>query len=332
MKIYSLSNSVSFATALVKEMHFETMRPNLLTEEEILKAYKIDADRGRFKYPLNKVRKQTFADGEINVVFDESVRGETLVIVAQVQMPYENIFELILTLDAARRSAAKEVILVIPYLLHSRQERRDDKRSPITARVIADILQNAGADRILSMDIHTSAIEGFYSIPFDKLYPFEVFVEFIKELNIQDLCLVSPDFGFIKKMEKYQEALQCDMAVINKTRVKANEVSKMDLIGSVEGKNVIIIDDIIDTATTLVKAAALLKEKGAKDINVFATHGVLSPKDGTSAEEKLCNSDITQVYISNTVARTTPANCVDKITYLDITKLFAKALLKIKYE
>lgn len=310
-KIYSLSNSEKFATLLVNHFNENSSNQNYF---EVL-----------------KVEKQKFADGEINVRFNESVRGETLVIVAQIEMPYENIFELLLTLDAARRCAAKEVILVIPYLPHSRQERRDDNRSPITARLVADLLQNSGADRIISMDIHTAAIEGFYSIPFDKLYPFDVFVQKIKSLNIENLALVSPDFGFIKKMEKYQDALQCEMSVINKHRIKANEVSKMELIGNVTGKNVIIIDDIIDTATTLCKAADLLvNEKGALSVQVFATHGVLSFKhEYDNAVLKLvANKSISKVYLANTITK----EHNPKIEYLDISPIFYKALLKIKSE
>lgn len=329
MKIYHLSNSKRFATKLVEQLNNN-----------------IDGVFLEDKHTLLAINKQNFADGEINVLFDESIRGQQLVIVAQIQMPYDNLFELIITLDAARRSAAKEVILVIPYLPHSRQERRDDKRAPITARVIADILQNAGANRIISMDIHTTAIEGFYSIPFDKLYPVEIFAKHIQSLNIENLKLVSPDFGFMKKMEKYCELLNVDMAVINKTRKKANEVSKMELIGEVEGKNVVIIDDIIDTATTLCKAADLLIEKGALSVTVYATHGVLSYKSDTdNALQKLISSKIKHTYISNTFDKghmfryddevgTFSDNETrhDKITMLDISSEFATALEKINNE
>lgn len=284
-----------------------------------------------FDIELLKTKKETFADGEINVTFEESVRGQQLVIIAQIQMPYENLFELILTLDAARRSAAREIILVIPYLPHSRQERRDDKRAPITARIVADILQNSGADRIISMDIHTSAIEGFYSIPFDKLSPVEVFAEHIKSLNIQNLKFVSPDFGFMKKMEKYTELLDADMAVIDKTRKKANEISKMKLIGDVAGKNVILVDDIIDTATTLCKATELLLENGAESVSVYSTHGVLSYIDeDNNAIKRLMNSKIKNVFISNTFKKNINDN--NKIKIIDVSSIFANALVKILKE
>lgn len=323
MKIYALSNSIEFAKLLIEKLNN--------TDEH---------------FELLKVNKQKFADGEINVTFNESIRGQSLVIVAQIQMPYENLFELLLTLDAARRCAAKEIVLVIPYLPHSRQERRDEKRSPITSRLVADLLQNAGADRIISMDLHTSAIEGNYSIPFDKLYPFELYVQKIKEMKIENLCLVSPDFGFMKKMEKYQNALQCDMAVINKTRLHANQIDKMELIGNVEGKNVIIIDDIVDTATTLVKGAHLVLDKGALSVTVFTTHGVLSYVDEiNNAMMRLSSSKIKHTYISNTINHghmirydeevgTFSDNETrhDKITMIDVTDIFAAAISKIGNE
>ena len=193
------------------------------------------------------------------------------------------------------------------------------------------MLQNAGANRIISMDIHTTAIEGFYHIPFDKLSPFEIYVEKIKELFKQrcgNLKLVSPDFGFIKKMEKYQEALGCDMAVINKTRVKANEVSKMELIGDVKECHVILIDDLIDTATTLVKAADLVLSKGALSVTVLSTHGVLSE----GAVKRLMLSNIETVYISNTISKNLDTYELEKIKTIDVSDIFAKAILKIENE
>lgn len=301
---------------------------------------------GRIAKHLNTelfvVKREQFADGEINVRFDESIRGKSLIIVAQIEMPYENLFELLLTLDAARRCSAKEIILVIPYLPHSRQERRGDLRSPISSRMVADLLQNAGANRIISMDLHVSAIEGFYSIPFDKLSPVDVFVNQIRSLNIENLGLVSPDFGFMKKMEKYHQILNCPMYVIDKKREFANQVKEMTLIGDVTGKNVVMIDDMIDTATTLVKASNLLLDKGALSVTVFATHGVLSYRNEIdNAEYRLIKSNINKIYISNTID-----NCYDhtidfiteevknrsKIINLDVSGVFAKAIEKIQSE
>ena len=294
------------------------------TEKSLVLAKKIAHNLNCGHYTIER---QKFADGEINVKFNESIRGKSLIIVAQIEMPYENLFELLLTLDAARRCSAREIILVIPYLPHSRQERRGDLRSPISARLLADLLQNAGANRIISMDLHVSAIEGFYSIPFDKLSPFDVFVNKIKSMNIENPCLVSPDFGFLKKMELYHRELNIPLHVIDKKREVANQVKEMTLIGDVKGKNVIMIDDIIDTASTLVKASDLLLDYGATSVSVFATHGVLS----NNAEDRLYNSRISKVYITNTIYKGIPYDD-GRISTIDVSTVFSKAIEKIQQE
>lgn len=309
MKIYATSNSLELAEKILSNK-----KTNFLKTEKV-----------------HVTKVNTFADGELNVTFEESIRGQQIVIIAQVEMPYKNLFELFLTLDAARRSSAKEIIVVIPYLPHSRQERRDDKRSPITSRLIADMLQNAGADRVISMDMHTTAIEGNYTIPFDKLSPFDAFLPLLKEIKekLPDVMLVSPDFGFMKKMEKYQSALNIEMAVIDKNREKANEIKEMKLIGDVMGKHVIIIDDIIDTAGTLIKASDLVMMKGAGSVTVFATHAVLSQQ----AIPNIMKSSISKIYITNTINRGLEnLNTRSKFEIVDVSNIFASALNKIKEE
>jgi ribose-phosphate pyrophosphokinase len=270
-----------------------------------------------------------FADGELNVTINQSVRGRNVIYIANLQMPYDNFIEAIQFCDAARRASANEIIFVIPYLIHSRQERRDEKRSPITSRLFADILQVAGVKKIISMDIHTGAIEGFYNIPFDKLYPTEIFVEKIKSLNIQNLKLVAPDAGFAKKLKYYQNLLGCGMAMIDKTRKEANKIDEMILIGDVKGCNVVIIDDMIDTANTLVKAAHLCLDEGAESVIVFATHGVLSYNtEFDNARLKLQKSKIKKVYLSNTICEYSE-HSEGKIKVLDVTKVFATTIEKI---
>lgn len=313
MEIYSTSNSLDFAKKI--ETHFPGKS-------------------------LCTVTKQQFADGELNVTFNESIRGKQLVLIAQIEMPYENMFELFLTLDAARRSSAKEIIVVAPYLPHARQERRDENRSPITSRLFADFLQTAGADRLICMDIHTSAIEGNYTIPVDKLSPFNNFIPILKNLKniLPDMMLVSPDFGFAKKMEVYQSSLNVPMALIDKHREKANEVKSMKLIGEVAGKDVIIIDDIVDTATTTIKAANFLLEKGAKSIRLFATHAVLS----NNARLNLMKSEIRKIYLTDTINRVLPSSTNneanptldfnEKFEKITVTDIFANHLLKIEKE
>lgn len=269
--------------------------------------------------PLFTLHREKFSDGELFVRFNESVRGQTVFLISKVQMPYENFFEMILTVDAARRSSAKEVVLVIPYLPHSRQERRDNQRTSISSRMIADIICMMGADRIITLDLHTNAIEGFYKIPMDPLSSLRLFVDHIKNNTQEDLCLCSPDFGGIKRIKQYKKHIDADMVVINKERLKPNQVAHMEIIGDVNGKNVIIIDDLVDTAGTLCKAADLLMDSGAKSVCAYCTHGVLSG----GALENLQRSRIRKLYISDTVVEH-----VDhpKVELVSCAELMAKAI------
>jgi ribose-phosphate pyrophosphokinase len=269
--------------------------------------------------PLNEIHTEKFSDGELFVRFNESVRGQILFIVAKIHMPYENIFELMLAVDAARRSSAKEVILVIPYLPHSRQERRDGQRTSIASRIVADMVQLMGADRIITLDLHTNAIEGFYKIPLDPLSSHRLFVESIKADNTDNICLCSPDFGGIKRLKQYKKYIDADIAVINKERLKPNQISHMEIIGDVKGKNVIIIDDLVDTAGTLCAAADLLIEEGAASVHAYCTHGVLSG----NALQNIHRSQIKHICISDTVTE----ELVDgKIKIVSCSKLLAKAV------
>ncbi len=243
---------------------------------------------------------ERFSDGELFVKFDESIRGQIVVLVAKIHMPYENFFELLMTIDAARRSSAREVILVIPYLPHSRQERRDGQRTSISSRMVADMIQLMGADRVITLDLHTNAIEGFYKIPVDPLSSLKLFIEHIQQLGLEDLCLCSPDVGGIKRIKQYKKALNAEMVVINKERLKANAVANMEIIGDVDGKNVIIVDDLVDTAGTLCAAANLLVESGARSVRAYCTHGILSGP----ALSNLSNSKIETLFISDTVIET----------------------------
>ncbi len=247
--------------------------------------------------PLHATHIEKFSDGELFVKFNESIRGQVVFLIVKINMPYENFFELLMTIDAARRSSAKEVILVIPYLPHSRQERRDGQRTAISSRMVADMIQLMGADRLITLDLHTNAIEGFYKIPLDPLSSLRLFLSHIQQLQIQNLCLCSPDFGGIKRIKQYKKNLEADMVVINKERLKANTVASMEIIGDVKGKNVIIIDDLVDTAGTLCKAADLLMEHGALSVKAYCTHGILSG----AALATLSQSKIEKLFIADTV-------------------------------
>jgi ribose-phosphate pyrophosphokinase len=262
---------------------------------------------------------EKFSDGELFVKFNESVRGQVVFLIGKINMPYENFFELLMTIDAARRSSAKEVILLIPYLPHSRQERRDGQRTAISSRMVADMIQLMGADRIITLDLHTNAIEGFYKIPVDPLSSHRLFLDHIQNLNLKDQCLCSPDFGGIKRIKQYKKDLNVPMVVINKERLKPNAVSSMEIIGDVKGKSVIIIDDLVDTAGTLCKAADLLKNQGATSVRAYCTHGVLSGQ----ALENIDRSQIERIYISDTVVESITH---PKIEVISCANLLVKAI------
>lgn len=261
-----------------------------------------------------------FSDGEVYTRYEESIRGEIIVLIAQVHLPYENLFELFISIDAARRASAKEIICVIPYLPHSRQERKDDARSSVSARLIADFLEHSGADRIITMDMHTTSIEGFYKIPIDHIYMSNEFIRHIRaNFDVNNICLCSPDFGGLKRIKHYKNILGCEMAVINKERLKPNQVSSMEIIGDVAGKHIIIIDDMIDTGGTLCKAADVLIEHGAISVHAYCTHGVLSGQ----ATQRIAESKIKKLVITDTIPhRELPPN----IEVLSCAELLASAI------
>jgi ribose-phosphate pyrophosphokinase len=256
------------------------------------------------------VHTEKFSDGEVFVRFNESVRGQVVFLVAKVNMPYEHFFEMMMTVDAARRSSAREVVLIVPYLPHSRQERRDGQRTSISSRMVADVIQLMGADRIITLDLHTNAIEGFYKIPLDPLPSLRLFVDHILNLNLDALCLCSPDFGGIKRIKQYKKHIDAEMAVINKERLKPNQVTHMEIIGDVSNKNIILIDDLVDTAGTLCAAAEVLIGQGAKSVRAYCTHGVLSGR----AVEIIQASALEKLYISDTVVESLENPKIEVVT------------------
>lgn len=272
--------------------------------------------------PIQYLHSERFSDGEAFVRFDRSVRGQTVVLFWRVEMPYDNLFELLLAIDAARRSSAREVICVLPYLPHSRQERRDGERTSVAARLMADMIQQAGPDRIITLDLHTTAIEGFYRIPMDHLEATGLFVREIQALNLPDLCLCSPDFGGLKRIRTYRKHLVGDLAVIQKERLRPNQVESMEVIGDVNGKHVVIVDDIIDTAGTLCKAAELLQAQGAQSVRAFCTHGILSGE----ALARIEASPLAEVVITDSIGRNNPGG---KIRTISIAPFLAQALQRL---
>lgn len=268
---------------------------------------------------LGGFHAETFSDGEKFVSFEESIRGQLVFLVAQINMPYENLFELFLAIDAARRASAEQVVCILPYLPHSRQERKGNTRTAIASRLMADLLQQSGADRVITIDLHTGSIEGFFKVPVDHLYMSPIYVQHIKSLGLENLCLCSPDFGGLKRIKVYKDKLNCDMAVIHKERLKPNQVSHMEIIGDVKEKNVIIIDDMIDTAGTLCKAADLLMEQGARSVRAYCTHAILS----SGATDKIEASALEKVYVSDSLSNVPEKG---KIEVISCAKLLAAAI------
>lgn len=275
---------------------------------------------GRLGISLGSLFTTRFSDGEVYARFDETIRGETVVLLAQINLPYHNLFELLVAADAARRSSAREVVAVLPYLPHSRQERRDGERTAVTSRLMAETIELAGVDRVLTLDLHSMSIEGFFKIPIDHL---QMSAEFVKDIREQygdePLMVCSPDFGGIKRIRAYKQALNCDMAVIHKERLRPNEVDSMEIIGDPKGKHVVLIDDMTDTGGTLVAAARLLLDQGALSVRAYCSHGVLSGE----AAERIQASDLQELVFTNSLPNRPQG---PKFRVLSCAPLLARAL------
>lgn len=283
--------------------------------ESIAKSYGI---------PLGKTTYTKFADGEFQVSFDETIRGKEVFIVQSTFPPVDNLFELLLMIDAAKRASAKHIYAVIPYFGFARQDRKDKPRVAIGSKLVADLLQAAGATHIITMDLHADQLQGFFNIPVDHLFASSIFYNYIKDLKIPNLVVSSPDTGGTKRANVYAKAFNCDMAICYKQREKANQISDMVLIGDVKNKNVIIFDDIIDTAGSLIKAANLMKEKGALTIRAVCTHALLS----NNALEKIDESVIDQLIVTDTIPLRKSS---DKIVVLSVAKIFSEVIKRNIY-
>ena len=270
-----------------------------------------------------------FSDGEFQPSFQESVRGATVFIVQSTVPPTDNLMELLLAIDAAKRASADKVIAVMPYFGWARQDRKDRPRVAIGAKLVANLLKAAGADRVMTCDLHADQIQGFFDIPVDHIYASKVLIPYIKSLNLEDLAIASPDMGGAKRANTYAKALttnttECGVILCHKTRARANVVAEMKAIGEVEGKNIVIVDDMIDTAGTLIKAAELLMEKGAKSVRACATHGILSGP----AIERIHNSSLCEVIITDTVPHP-ELEGDSKIHIVSMSGMFAKIIDKV---
>ncbi len=271
---------------------------------------------------LGSISVTRFSDGEFQTAYEESVRGSDLFIIQSTFPPAENLFELLLMIDAAKRASARQIIAVIPYMGFARQDRKDKPRVAIGAKLVANLLQAAGATRIMTMDLHADQIQGFFDVPVDHLYSSSIFIPYIQSLNLKDLTIAAPDMGGSKRANAYSKYLNSNMAICYKERKEANKVSKMTLIGEVEGRDVVLIDDIIDTAGTITMAADMIMERGAKSVRAFCTHPVLSGK----AFERIENSRLTELVVTDTIPLKQES---PKIKVLTVSDLFADVVGKV---
>ena len=277
---------------------------------------------------LGDLQVTPFSDGEFQPCFAESVRGATVFIIQSTIAPADNLMELLLTIDAAKRASADKVIAVMPYYGWARQDRKDRPRVAIGAKLTANLLTAAGADRVMTCDLHADQIQGFFDIPVDHVYASKVFLPCIKSMKLKNLSIAAPDMGGAKRANTYAKSLggrqECGVIICHKTRERANVVAEIKAIGEVEGRNIVIVDDMIDTAGTLCKAADVLKEKGAASVRCCATHGILSG----NAVEKIHNSALEEVYITDTIPHP-ELEGDSKIRIVSMSEVFASIIEKV---
>ena len=263
-----------------------------------------------------------FSDGEFQTSFEETVRGSYVFIIQSTFPPSDNLMELLLMIDAAKRASAYKVVAVMPYFGFARQDRKDKPRVSIGAKLVANLLTAAGVDRVMTLDLHADQIQGFFDLPVDHLYASSIFVPYIKSLNIENLVIAAPDMGGTKRANVYSKFLETPMVICHKSRKRANVIDNLTVIGDVEGKNVIILDDMIDTAGTVTKAAEMMMDKGAISVRVIATHAVLSGP----AYERINDSRITEVIVTDSL----PIKPIsDKIKVLSVADVFADVINKV---
>ena len=273
----------------------------------------------RFGSPTGKVNIQKFSDGEFQPVFLESIRGDYVFLVQSTCSPSDNIMELLLMIDAAKRASAYKIIAVIPYFGYARQDRKDKPRVAIGSKLVASLLETAGANRVITMDLHAPQIQAFFDIPVDHLDSSAIFIPYIENLNLENLTFAAPDVGGTNRVREIASYFNAEMVICDKHRKRANEIASMVVIGDVEGKDIILIDDICDTGGTLAKAAGLLKDKGATSVRALCTHPVLSG----NAYETIENSELEELVVCDTIPLKHPSN---KIKVLSVADLFAIAI------
>ena len=272
--------------------------------------------------PLGKLQITKFSDGEFAVSYEESIRGRDIFLVQSTFPNSDNLMELLLMIDAAKRASARTINAVIPYFGWARQDRKDKPRVSIGAKLVADLLSVAGVNRVITMDLHADQIQGFFDVPVDHLYASGVIMPYLKNLNLEDLVVASPDVGGSKRANTYAKYLGCPLVLCNKTRARANVVATMQIIGEVEGKNVVIIDDMVDTAGTITKAADLMMEAGAKSVRACASHCVMSGP----ASDRVQESALSEIVFTDSIPYT--QRCA-KVKQISVAEMFAETIRRV---
>jgi ribose-phosphate pyrophosphokinase len=274
------------------------------------------------KCPLGNLVITHFADGEFAVSYEESIRGRDVFLVQSTFPNSDNLMELLLMIDAAKRASAS-IVAVVPYFGWARQDRKDKPRVSIGAKLVADLLSVAGIDRLITMDLHADQEQGFFNVPVDHLYASSIMLPYIKSLNLKNLCIATPDVGGSKRASTYAKYLDCPLVLCNKTRKKANEVDTMQIIGEVKGMDVILVDDIVDTAGTITKAADLMKENGANSVRAIASHCVMSGP----ASERVQNSSLEEIVFTDSIPY---SNRCAKVKQLTVADMFAETIRRVE--
>lgn len=272
--------------------------------------------------PLGKIITNTYSDGEFQPSYEESIRGSRVFVIGSTMPSSRNLMEMLLMLDAAKRASARHITAVIPYFGWARQDRKDKPRVPIAAKMVASILETAGATRIITMDLHADQIQGFFEKPVDHLFASTIFLPHVRDLGLDNLTIASPDMGGSKRAYAYSKAMNSEVVICYKQRAKANTISHMELIGNVEGRNVILVDDLVDTAGTLTRAADLMIEKGALSVRALCTHAILSG----SAYERLDNSKLEELIVTDSIPLSQHS---DKIKVVSCADFFADVMHRV---
>jgi len=273
---------------------------------------------------LGKVITSTYSDGEFQPSYEESIRGTRIFIIGSTHPGPKNLMEMLLMIDAAKRASARHITAVMPYFGWARQDRKDKPRVPIAAKLVAKMLEAAGATRIITMDLHADQIQGFFEKPVDHLFASTVFLPYLRSLKLDNLTIASPDMGGSKRAYAYSKALESDVVICYKQRAKANVISHMELIGDVTGKNVVLVDDMVDTAGTLTKAADLMMERGAKSVRAICTHPILSG----NAYERLEASKLEELIVTNTIPLKQESK---KLRVISCANLFAEVMYNVHH-